>query len=159
MDMLVKLYELPDETELQRKLALQGTMVRRAMAYEKEAVMNWVERTYSQCAQSWKSECDSAFSRSPIACHIAICNAVIVGFVCHDSTCKNFLGPIGVGEENRRTGIGKLLLVTSLRTMRAEGYGYAIIGQVGVPAFFSKTVGAIEIPGSTPGIYPHRLEI
>lgn len=156
MDMLVKLYALPDETELQRKLALQGTTVRRAMAYEKGAVMNWVEKTFSQCAQSWKSECDIAFSRSPIACHIATCNAAIVGFACHDTTCRNFLGPMGVGEEKRRTGIGKLLLVTSLRTMRAAGYGYAIIGQVGAPAFFSKAVGATEIPGSTPGIY-HRL--
>jgi hypothetical protein len=158
VDMLVKLYELQDETELRRKLALQGTMVRRAMAYEKEAVMTWVERTFSQCAQSWKSECDIAFSRSPITCHIAICNAVIVGFVCHHSTCKNFLGPIGIAEGNRRAGIGKLLLITSLRTMRAQGYEYAIIGRVGLPAFFSKTVGAIEIPGSTPGIYPQRLD-
>ena len=99
-----------------------------------------------------------AFARSPIACHIAVCDAAIIGFACYDSTGKNFLGPIGVAEDHCGAGIGKLLLVTALSAMRAEGYGYAIIGQVGAPAFFSKAVGAVEIPGSTPGIYPHRLE-
>jgi len=50
------------------------------------------------------------------------------------------------------------LLVTALQAMHAQGYGYAVIGQVGAPDFFSKTVGAIEIPGSQPGIYPPQLD-
>lgn len=155
--MLVKLYELPDETEWKQRQALQDTEIRRAMAYEKEDVVNWVGRAFGHSAPSWKSECDVAFAHTPIGCHIAVCNSVIVGFVCHDIAAKNFLGPIGVGEEMRGTGIGQLLLVTALCAMRAQGYAYAIIGQAGAPYFFSKTVGAIEIPGSTPGIYQQRL--
>ena len=154
MDMLVKLYGLPEAAQLQRKLDLNGTMVRRAMAYEKAAVVDWVEQSFGSCAPGWKSECDVAFSRTPIACYIAVCNAAIVGFACHDCTSQNFLGPIGVAESNRGTGIGKLLLVTALHAMHAQGYGYAIIGQAGATDFFSKTVGAIEILGSQPGIYP-----
>ena len=157
MDMLVKLYELPGEADGGRKQALQNAVVRRAMAYEKELVVNWVGQTFSSSAGSWKSECDIAFAHSPIKCHIAVSDSVIVGFVCHDITAKNFLGPIGVSEEMRGTGIGRLLLVTALRAMRAQGYAYAIIGQVGIPSFFSKAVGAIEIPGSTPGIYQQSL--
>lgn len=155
--MLVKLYDLPDKAELRRRQALRNTEVRRAMAYEKEDVVNWVGRAFKHSARSWRSECNVAFAHSPIACHIAVCNSVIVGFVCHDTTAKNFLGPIGVGEEMRGTGIGRFLLVTALCAMHAQGYAYAIIGHVGVPSFFSKAVGAIEIPGSTPGIYERRV--
>ena len=37
--------------------------------------------------------------------------------------------------------------------MRDEGHAYAIIGGVGPKDFYSRVVGAIEIPGSDPGIY------
>ena len=37
--------------------------------------------------------------------------------------------------------------------MRAEGYGYAIIGGVGPAQFYEKCVGAVLIPDSSPGIY------
>jgi hypothetical protein len=37
--------------------------------------------------------------------------------------------------------------------MKLKGYGYAIIGDVGPAEFYRKTVGAVEIPDSTPGIY------
>ena len=44
--------------------------------------------------------------------------------------------------------------------MRLKGYGYAIIGWIGPGEFYRKTVGAVEIPDSTPGIWKdwlHRL--
>jgi hypothetical protein len=37
------------------------------------------------------------------------------------------------------------------------GYAYAIIGGAGPVDFYQKTVGAIEIEGSVPGIYRDRL--
>jgi GNAT superfamily N-acetyltransferase len=156
--MLVRLYDLPDEVDLRRRLARQDTEVRRAMAYEKDIVARWVDAVFGECASGWRSECEVAFARSPLACHIAVCDTAMVGFACYDSTCKNFLGPIGVAADRRGAGIGKLLLITTLQAMRAEGYGYAIIGQVGAPAFFSSAVGAVEIPGSASGIYPQHLE-
>jgi hypothetical protein len=45
-----------------------------------------------------------------------------------------------------------------LQAMRAEGYAYAIIGGVGPAEFYAKTVGAVEIEGSTPGIYRGQLK-
>jgi hypothetical protein len=41
--------------------------------------------------------------------------------------------------------------------MRAEGYGYAIIGWASSVDFYKKTVGAVVIEGSDPGIYPAKL--
>jgi hypothetical protein len=42
--------------------------------------------------------------------------------------------------------------------MSAVGYAYAIVGGAGESRFYAETVGAIEIPGSTPGIYRDRLK-
>ncbi|MGD8589727.1 MAG: GNAT family N-acetyltransferase [Chromatiales bacterium] len=153
----MKLYGLPDLSQLEQKQDMRGTRVRRAMAYEKETVLGWVEQFFGSSAPGWKSETDVAFSHAPIACHIAVQDGIVVGFVCHDVTRRNFLGPIGVATDKRGFGIGKLLLLRSLQAMRAEGYAYAVVGQVGEPDFFRKTVGAIEIPDSEPGCYPSKL--
>jgi hypothetical protein len=45
------------------------------------------------------------------------------------------------------------LLFACLEAMKQQGFGYAIIGGVGPAAFYSKTVGAVAIEGSEPGIY------
>ena len=151
-DLLVKLYELPAvETN-----AAGAPTVRRAMAYEKHIVMRWVR---AQFGQAWESECDVAFANRPISCHIAAQLGEMVGFACYDATCRGFFGPIGVSESARRRGIGRALLLSILHAMSAAGYAYAIIGGgAGDAGFYARTVGATEIPGSTPGIYRDRLK-
>jgi len=62
-----------------------------------------------------------------------------------------------VSEACRGMGVGKALLYDTLDAMRAKGYAYAIIGGVGPLEFYKKTVGAIEIGGSKPGIYQGML--
>ena len=94
-----------------------------------------------------------AFGRQPISCFIAVREARILGFACHDVTFRNFFGPTGVKLEVRKNGIGTGLLFACLEDMRQQGYGYAIIGGVGPMAFYSKAVGAVPIEGSEPGIY------
>ena len=42
--------------------------------------------------------------------------------------------------------------------MLAQGYGYAIIGDAGPMDFYNKTVGAVAIPGSYPGVYRGMLQ-
>ncbi len=68
-----------------------------------------------------------------------------------------FFGPTRVLDSERGKGIGKALLLRSLRAMRDEGYVYAIIGGVGPAEFYEKCVGATLIEGSTPGIYRDLL--
>ena len=153
-DMLVRLYNLPDGTEHMRRLAAQGITVRRAMPYEKHLVLDWVEQQFSR---RWASECDVAFSNQPISCFVATQAGAIVGFACYDATCKGFFGPTGVLEALRGRGIGQGLLLATLEAMWALGYGYAAIGWIGPKEFYARTVGAIEIPDSTPGIYRDML--
>jgi predicted N-acetyltransferase YhbS len=93
----------------------------------------------------------------PIACFIAVREGSILGFACHDATARNFFGPEAVAEAERGRGIGRALLLAALHAQREQGYAYSIIGGVGPADFYAKTVGAIPITGSTPGIYAELL--
>ncbi|NMA64669.1 MAG: GNAT family N-acetyltransferase [Clostridiaceae bacterium] len=78
----------------------------------------------------------------------------IVGFACYETTCKAFFGPIGVSDNCRGLKIGKALLISALQGLKEMGYAYAIIGgPEDAVGFYEKTVNAIIIPGSVPGIY------
>lgn len=149
-DMLVKLYELPDHSELMRKLSLDGIVIRRPLAAEKSLTLEWIGKHFGS---GWASEADVSFSYQPITCFIAVRQQKIIGFACYDSCYRNFFGPTGVDETFRGKGIGKALLFESLQGMRAQGYGYGIIGGVGPADFYSRACGAVLIPGSDPGIY------
>jgi len=150
MDMLVKLYDLPSSHEPLRSLAAAGVSIRRALPPEKHKVLAWIRSTFSE---AWASEADVAFAREPVSCFLAIQNKRLLGFACHDATCRNFFGPTGVDASARGRGIGAGLLLACLDAMRDQGFGYAIIGGVGPAEFYAKTVGAIPIAGSEPGIY------
>jgi hypothetical protein len=150
MDMLVKLYDLPDSSQAFERLAQAGNVIRRALAPEKHKVTAWVRKSFSE---AWASEVEIAFSRQPVSCFIVVKQGNILGFACHDATCANFFGPTGVEPGARNSGIGAALLFACLEDMRQQGFGYAIIGGVGPAAFYSKVVGAVPIEGSEPGIY------
>jgi len=149
IDMLVRLYALPDSSELYAKVAAGGITLRRARAFEKHTVAAFA-RGFSE---KWQSEVEVAITRQPVACFIATRNKEVLGFACYDTTMKGFFGPTGVAESARGLGIGKALLMRSLEALQDEGYAYAIIGGVGPREFYEKACGAMEISGSDPGIY------
>ena len=153
-DMLVRLYDLPDETSRVMALRGAGIEVRRALAPERHVVVSWVRQ---QFGDGWASECEVGFARQPISCFRAQRGQEVLGFACYDTTAKAFFGPTGVLERERRQGIGTALLLVTLRAMAAEGYAYAIIGGVGPADFYAKAVGAVPIASSTPGIYANLL--
>ena len=154
-DRLVKLYDLPDPTPSFDNLKKNAIEVRRAMAYEKFRIVDWVRDTFGL---PWAGECDVAFGNRPISCFIATSQGSIAGFACFDSTYKNFFGPIGVANNFQKQGIGTALLLKCLYAMAENGYAYAIIGDSDTAAgFYSKVIAATEIEGSSPGIYPSRL--
>ena len=150
IDMLVRLYDLPESGDLYRKVDEQGITLRRARAFEKHTVAEFARTHFSA---KWVSEVEVALSRQPVACFIATKDKAILGFACYDTTMRGFFGPTGVSEAARGTGIGKALLFKSLEALRETGYAYAFIGGVGPREFYEKACGAIEIPGSDPGIY------
>jgi Acetyltransferase (GNAT) family len=150
MDMLVKLYDLPETGAALDELRKLGIDVRRALAPEKHQVTAWVRNNF---AEDWASETEVAFTRQPISCFVAVKHGRIVGFACHDATCRNFFGPTGVAPQERNNGVGTGLLFACLEAMKQQGFGYAIIGGVGPAAYYSKVAGAVPIEGSEPGVY------
>ena len=153
-DMLVKLYDLVEKDTGSEELLKQGIVLRRVLAPEKRIVTEWV---LTHFGGHWSSECDVAISRKPVSCFIAVRDKEILGFACYDATYKDFFGPTGVLEKHRGLGIGKSLLLVCMKAMYDEGYAYAIIGGVGPVEFYAKSVGAVLIEGSTPGIFAGLL--
>ena len=152
-DMLVRLYALPNLDEAVAACAARGVTIRRALTPEKVAVIDWVRAHFARSV----AEVETAFAQTPVTCFIAVRDSTMLGFACHDATCRNFFGPEGVAARERGRGIGRALLLAALHAQRAQGYAYAIIGGVGPAQFYAKAIGAIDIPGSTPGIYAGML--
>ncbi len=150
IDMLVRLYELPDTKEIFERVESQGIVLRRARAYERHIVAAWAGENFSP---KWESAVKIAFSRQPVTCYIATKDKEILGFACYETTAKGFYGPTGVSEAARGTGIGKALLFKCMKGLKDLGYVYGMIGGVGPREFYEKAIGAVEIPGSDPGIY------
>lgn len=154
IDMLVRLYDLPESATMYQRVAESGVTLRRARAFEKHTVAAFAKAHFSE---KWVSEVEVALSRQPITCFIATRDKQILGFACYDTTMRGFFGPTGVLESARGLGLGKALLFRSLEGLRDLGHAYAIIGGVGPREFYAKNCGAIEIPGSDPGTYTDLL--
>jgi hypothetical protein len=154
-DMLVKLYELNWDFGLISEQTRQGISIRKPIGPEKHVIIDWVRNHFSA---AWASETDIAISREPGACFIAVKSDQLIGFACYDATALGFFGPIGIHEEFRGKRTGSALLKACLLDMKLKGYGYAIIGDVAPFSFYQKSVGAVEIKDSTPGLYGSGLK-
>jgi GNAT superfamily N-acetyltransferase len=150
VDMLVRLYALPESAQVYQEVAAHGVTLRRARAFEKHTVAEFARKHFSA---KWVSEIEVALTRQPVSCFIATRDKAILGFACYETTMRGFFGPTGVEEAARGMGIGKALLYKSLEAMRDIGYAYAVIGGVGPREFYEKACGATVIEGSDPGIY------
>ncbi len=154
IDMLVRLYDLPDSSELYKKIDGQEIILRRARAFEKHTLAKFARDHFSE---KWASEIEVALTRQPVSCWIATKDKQVLGFSCYETTHRGFFGPTGVIEAARGTGLGKALLFRALESLREIGYAYGVIGGVGPREFYAKNCGAIEIPGSDPGVYADIL--
>lgn len=148
-DLLVNLLRLPPLEQLDGRVLL-----RRAQPFELSVVRQFIQQNFSA---AWADETAVGFANKPVSVFIAAIDKKLVGFAAYECTRRAFFGPTGVLESARGHGIGKALLISSLEGLRDLGYVYAIIGGVGPVRFYQKTVGAIVIPDSEPGIYGEPL--
>lgn len=154
MDMLVRLYALPDPGPAMERVRERGVEIRRAFPPDRLRIVRWVEERFGPCGAGEAACC---FKSAAPSMFIASRGGAIVGFACYNATAPDYLGPMMVLESERGKGVGKALLLRSLWAMREEGYGYAVIGCVGPAEFYERTVGATRIEGSSPGLYANML--
>jgi hypothetical protein len=109
-------------------------------------------------SNAWADEMSVGFARQPISVYVATIDRELAGFAAYECTRLGFFGPTGVSKAPQGKGIVKALLMASLWSLREMGYVYAIIGAAGPVRFYQKSVGAIIIPDSEPGIYTDMLK-
>jgi GNAT superfamily N-acetyltransferase len=153
-DMLVNLLRLAPPEGVLDELRSAGVVVRRAQPWELTAVREFVARHFGV---AWADEISVGFAHRPVTVYVALRAGRLAGFAAYECTRKDFFGPTGVVESERGRGIGRALLLASLRGLRELGYAYAVIGGVGPVEFYERAVGARLIPDSTPGIYADPL--
>ena len=153
-DMLVHLLKLPPLEPLLSSMRDAGIIIRRAQPWEISAVREFVLREFRV---GWADEISVGYARQPVSVYIAIEDGKVVGFAGYECTRRGYFGPTGVAQAERGKGIGKALLIASLHGLREIGYAYGIIGSADEPAFYAKSVGAIEIHDSVPGVYADPL--
>lgn len=153
-DMLVKLYEIPDDWGFITSQQQLGITIRKPLASEKYRIVEWVRREFGEL---WAAEMERSLSNQPISCFIAVRSAEqgheMIGFACYAATAPEMFGPTGVLEACRGKGTGRALLLACLLEMKLNGFAYAIIGWVGPAEFYAKAVGAVIIPNSEPSIW------
>jgi GNAT superfamily N-acetyltransferase len=149
-DLLVNLLKLPPPEP-----ASETFVVRRAQPFDLSIVRRFVAENF---AATWADEISVGFTRQPVSVFVAISDHELAGFAAYECTRRGFFGPMGVVDRVRGKGVGKALLLASLWALREMGYVYAIIGAAGPVHFYQKTVGAIVIPDSEPGIYMGTLK-
>lgn len=154
-DLLVNLLQLAPLEPTLFEMESAQVFIRRAQPFEITRVRSFVEQHFST---SWADEISVGFANKPVSVFIAVSEKQIVGFAAYECTRRAFFGPEGVSETARGRGIGKGLLLACLHGLRELGYVYGIIGHAGPIEFYQKTVGAIVIPGSDPGIYVNLLQ-
>ncbi len=150
-DMLVNLLKLPSLGRLHD----EAVNIRRAQPFEITPVREFVEQNFSR---AWADEISVGFANKPVSVVIATREGRVIGFAGYECTRKAFFGPTGVVESERGRGIGTALLIGSLWGLRELGYVYAVIGSAGPTDFYQRTIGAIVIPDSEPGVYVDLLK-
>lgn len=157
-DMLVKLFNIPYSYDIEEALLKENIKIKKALAPDRSRIIDFSRI----CAkEDYSDEVKAAFSNNPITCYIATREKKIIGFACYEATAKNFFGPMAVLENERKKGIGKALLLKSLKSMEELGYAYAIIGWPAKSAidFYKKCVGATMINEESSGIYKRMIEM
>jgi GNAT superfamily N-acetyltransferase len=165
VDMLVRLYSLPELPPILNKLKLTGFVIRRAHPAESGIIVSWVRDHFHE---KWAAECQASLEPRPTTCFIAtelqpqpeqnndpytLQPERLVGFACYDTIAKGMFGPEAVHPDFQGRGIGKALLLASMHAMSDDGYACAVIAWAGPTDFYKRTVGARIIKDSEPGIF------
>ena len=141
MDMLVNLQRLPSVS------IPAGVRVVRALPPDHAEILAFIREHFSE---GWVCECRQALAQQPNACFVAVMDGRMVGLACYDATARGFFGPLGVEDSCRGGGVGRALLLTTLRAMADAGYGYAVIGWCDGARAFYERIGAVPILDSAP---------
>lgn len=104
-------------------------------------VLDFVEREFGRI---WRFEASRAFESEVPRIFIREESGAICGFAVHDVNNRGLgtFGPTGVAESTRGRGIGRSILLASLKDLRALGFSRATIAWTEALEFYRKACGA-----------------
>jgi len=150
-DLLVNLLSLPAFEHNTHA----DVVLRRAQPFELTPIRQFIQQNFST---SWADEVSVGFANKPVTVFIATIDGQLVGFAAYECTRRAFFGPMGVLDQVKGRGIRRSLVLACMKGLREMGYVYGIIGAAGPIEFYQKTVGAVVIENSDPGIYRDFLK-
>jgi mycothiol synthase len=114
---------------------------RRPSHGEADRVLGFVDREFGRI---WRFEVEKAFQREVVPGFIAEADGEIAAFSVHDVNNRGlgFFGPTGVAHSLRGRGLGRLLLIESLRDLARMGYQRAVIPWTDALEFYRRSCGA-----------------
>jgi mycothiol synthase len=121
------------------RLKQSGIEVRRLAASDADAFAAYLGSNWDW---AWKVESMTSLKRDPVSAHLALRDGQIIGFACHNIAAPGQFGPMGVQPDQRRSGIGGVLLKRCLADLRDEGLAQADIQWVGPITFYERNAGA-----------------
>jgi predicted N-acetyltransferase YhbS len=124
------------------RLAAGGITVRRAAAAETGPLGDWLTQG-PWGGSSWPAEVIRSLALDPPGCHIAERAGQYLGFASHGVNRRDWFGPMGTLDAERRRGIGAVLLKRCLADIRDSGLDAAQIGWTGPVQFYARAVGAV----------------
>lgn len=128
-DLLINLYQKDYILDSGIKILDERIEIKRLLSPNSDQLIEFIQA--SNFSKLWISEVKASIYINNPKCFIATINHEIIGFACFDATAKGYFGPMGVSSGYRGKNIGQLLFLNSLEAMKADGYGYAIIGGAG----------------------------
>lgn len=128
-DLLVNLYQKDFINDSEIEIIDKEIKIKRLLSPNSDNLIDFIEQ--NKFSDLWSSEVKSAIYINNPTCFIATKNSEIIGFACYDATAKGYFGPTGVSQLHRKKNVGQLLYLHTLEAMKADGYGYAIIGGAG----------------------------
>jgi len=123
-------------------LDLPSTRAIRAKLSDRERILDFIG---SEFGKIWRFESQRAFlNDSPTIFFAEDQRGEVCGFSAHEANNRGlgWYGPAGVRQSQRRSGLGRDLLLASLHDLRERGHSSAIIPWAAALGFYEKVSGA-----------------
>ena len=128
--------------KMRQRLESQGFTFRLAEARDRVALTRWVADRFGPF---WSYEVDRSFQKAAPTTVIAEKADQTVGFSSWSSLETEWLGPIGVSEEERRHGVGTVLLFQALSELFSAGLRMAVIPWTSQLFFYTQVPGIVGL--------------
>jgi mycothiol synthase len=129
-----------DTTAEEQRLSAAGYTVRRLDRADRQQFHDWLQAVWGPI---WSWEAMSTLENDPISTFVARKDGHFGSFASYNATSfPNSFGPTGTADQERRSGLGRVLFYRCMRDLRERGYAQAEVCWVGPVAYYARIADA-----------------